>query len=101
MVRRCVGVFRAMRNLYAQELKLLGNHGITRSFFPPLAALESIAAPCYPISFIFLLKLELLSIWQEGLSPDGTFSRDRRAVGVAGEAEKFFSSVLHLIFIAQ
>jgi hypothetical protein len=59
MVRRFAGVFgsvdmdalgAAMRNLYAQELKLLGNHGITRSFFPPLAALESIAAPCYPIS---------------------------------------------------
>jgi hypothetical protein len=39
--------------------------------------------------------------WQEGLSPDRTFSRDRRAVGIAGEAKKFFSSVLHLIFIAQ
>jgi hypothetical protein len=39
----------AMWNLYVQELKLLGQHGIHKVVFSPLVALESTAAPCYPI----------------------------------------------------
>jgi hypothetical protein len=39
----------AVRDLYAQELKMLGRHDIIRWFFSPLVVLETIAAQFAPI----------------------------------------------------
>jgi hypothetical protein len=82
----------AMWNLYVQELKLLGQHGIHKVVFFSIGRTRIDCCPVLPNLLLSFYLLDWFSIWHEGLSPKGTISSERRNVGVAGEDTTILAS---------